>query len=296
MYYNKSVKEMILMAKKLTSEQIIERCEKVGVTYVSHYYDNEKQTIRVEAVCECGERLLIAIRDLTTYAKKNKKYSCKKCGYKRLGDSQKISEVEIKKRCELVGLVYVSHDYNKKRNGATMVNAKCQCGQELYVELGNIMKYVNGNKKYLCQKCKSQGELNPNYKGGITPISNYLRSLNSQWFEQCKKDVEYTCQITGKTGVNLHTHHLKAFNTIVNEAHEFNNIQIKETVLQYTQQELELLEQYVAKWHRDGSNAVVLCEEIHSLFHNQYGYGNNTPEQFEQFKQKYLRGEFNIIG
>ena len=130
------------------------------------------------------------------------------------------------------------------------------------------------------------------YKGGITPISIYLRSLNEQWFSNCKQQANYTCELTGKVGKKLHTHHLKAFSTIVIEAHELNNIQVKPQVKDYTKEELHKLEEYVAEWHKDNSNAVVLCEEVHMLFHDLYGRGGNTPEQFEEFKQRYLDGEF----
>ena len=130
------------------------------------------------------------------------------------------------------------------------------------------------------------------YKGGITPISIYLRSLNEQWFSNCKQQANYTCELTGKVGRNLHTHHLKAFSTIVIEAHNLHNIQIKDQVKDYTQEELKLLEEYVESWHKDNSNGVVLCEEVHMLFHDLYGRGGNTPEQYEEFKQRYLSGEF----
>ena len=146
------------------------------------------------------------------------------------------------------------------------------------------------------------GNKNPNYKGGITQIENHLKNMMEvkQWFKNSKKEVDYTCQLTGKRGVKLHTHHLKSFNTIVKEGHIFNNIQIKEIVSDYTEEELTLLEEYVKSWHMDTKNAIVLCEKVHKLFHRTkenggYGKGNNTPEQFEEFKERYLAGEFDDV-
>ena len=74
-----------------------------------------------------------------------------------------------------------------------------------------------------------------------------------------------------------------------------NGIQIKPRVKDYTEEELHKLEEYVASWHKDTSNAVLLSEKVHVLFHSLYGYGNNTPEQFEEFKQRYMAGEFKDV-
>ena len=131
------------------------------------------------------------------------------------------------------------------------------------------------------------------YKGGITPISDYLRHLPivKQWLDDCKKQANYTCELTGKVGGELNTHHLKAFNTIILEAHELNNIEIHEIIGEYTQEELYKLEEYVVSYHQDNSNAVVLCKEMHDLFHKIYGYGNNTKEQYIEFKERKQRGD-----
>ena len=135
------------------------------------------------------------------------------------------------------------------------------------------------------------------YKGGITPIAKYLRSLDipKKWCTFCQHEANYTCQLTGKHGCKLNTHHLKAFSTIVLEAHQINNIEVKDQVKDYTQEELKLLEEYVGSWHKDNSNAVVLSEDVHKLFHSLYGKGENTPEQFEEFRERYITGEFKEI-
>ena len=109
-----------------------------------------------------------------------------------------------------------------------------------------------------------------------------------------RKQANYTCQLTGRQG-QLPVHHLKAFSTIVLDAHNLHNIQIKDQVKDYTQGELKLLKEYVESWHKDNSNAVVLSEDVHNLFHKLYGKGNNTPEQYIEFKERYLAGEFKEI-
>ena len=181
--------------------------------------------------------------------------------------------------------------------------------EEYRQKQSNKMKKFNEeqwkNEEYRQMKINEMsGDSNPNWQGGITPISTYLRSLSE--VKQWKKDTyireNNRCQLTGKKvhGGNSDVHHLYGFNMIVLEAHELHNIQIKQQVKDYTQEELYKLEEYVTSWHKDTSNAVLLSEEVHTLFHNckdkdgnvLYGYGNNTPEQFEEFKQRYLNGEF----
>jgi hypothetical protein len=206
-------------------------------------------------------------------------------------------------------LTVIERAENKRGSRQPYWLCKCECGNEKVIRVdhlksGHTVSCGCYNSEKSSERMKEQVEKlwqdeemkrKMGYKGGITPISQYLRSLNSQWFEHCKQKANYTCQLTGKHGCNLNTHHLKAFSTIVIEAHNLHNIEIKPLVKDYTQEELKLLEEYVGSWHKDNSNAVVLNEDVHKLFHSLYGCGNNTPEQFEEFKERYLAGEFKEI-
>ena len=139
------------------------------------------------------------------------------------------------------------------------------------------------------------GELSGNWKGGITPISYYLRKHTKQWDKDVRQTYNKKCALTGIkcTTTNSAVHHLYGFNMIVEQAHTINNIEVKPQVKDYTQEELQLLENYVLEWHKDTSNGILLSNEVHELFHNIYNRGDNTPQQFEQFKTRYLNHEFD---
>lgn len=68
----------------------------------------------------------------------------------------------------------------------------------------------------------------------------------------------YKCQICGDSkGGNLISHHLESYNS---------NPELRTAVL----------------------NGITLCEDCHKEFHHFYGYGDNTKEQFEEFKMELI--------
>ena len=136
------------------------------------------------------------------------------------------------------------------------------------------------------------------WKGGITPIKKYLCETPEvhTWKKGALQYSDYKCQLTGLPGNgDLNVHHLYSFSNIVRDAHSKYNIEIKNIFTDYTDKELQLLINYVAEWHNNYNNAIVLNENVHKLFHELYGYGDNTPEQFEEFRGRYMAGEFEDI-
>lgn len=73
---------------------------------------------------------------------------------------------------------------------------------------------------------------------------------------RCLKKANYTCDISNIRGCKLTAHHLNSWDA-------------------YPEQRF------------DEDNLVCISEELHKEFHGKYGYGNNTIDQYNEFKVKW---------
>ncbi len=75
-----------------------------------------------------------------------------------------------------------------------------------------------------------------------------------KWAKAVKVRDSFTCQICDKVGVYLHAHHIFSWDKYVDERFELEN-------------------------------GATLCEPCHTRFHENYGYGNNTSFQFDEYME-----------
>lgn len=171
--------------------------------------------------------------------------------------------------------------FNKKSGKRNRKFLKCFCKIHNHEWECEVSSFTRGVSCPICGLRK--GESNGCWKGGITPISNHLRGLTSKWVKDSLKYGKYKCDITGSKE-NLEVHHTYSFNLIVQETFEMLGLEILSEVNKYSEDDLIKIENVFMKIHNKYGLGVCLNEGIHEEFHKQYGYGNNTPEQYLEFK------------
>ena len=70
-----------------------------------------------------------------------------------------------------------------------------------------------------------KGELNPSWKGGLTPINALIRSSTAmnEWRKAVFARDNYTCQMCGVRGSKLHADHIKPFARFPEFRFDLNN-------------------------------------------------------------------------
>lgn len=149
---------------------------------------------------------------------------------------------------------------------------------------------INKTKVGVIGKRISLGLLRIKEGSSYNDLSEYIRRNNIDWKTKSMKNCNYKCFLTGERFQAIH--HVYGLNLILNETLEELNISVKETMDDYTQEELrDILDIFRIK---QDSYPLGIClkEDLHKLFHKIYGYGNNTETQWIEFVSNYKN---NII-
>lgn len=168
-------------------------------------------------------------------------------------------------------------DIESYQNKEKHIEYKCNIHPEF------IQKVTYGglkNTEVPCKYCRQ--ELN------LSPLNKRLRSSIHEWRKDSEESCDYKCVLTGSHEYDVH--HLYSFNKIIIDALEDLNIDTKS---EYTGDEISNIQERVRYLHKRHPLGVCLRKDLHLLFHSMYSK-DNTPEQFEEFKENYHKGLLEV--
>lgn len=208
---------------------------------------------------------------------------CKMCSDYGVVHTLESFKKEIKSKYGHIKVIDI--EYNGTRN-----SIRCYCEKhniEFSPLVSSLLSGIHG-----CPDCTKEATTKENHycwKGGVSATRMYLRGKMYDWKKETMIACNYKCDITGSRFDDIH--HLYGFDQILEEVLANTNIELKETISEYSNEELKTLEEECIKLHEKYGLGVCLCREMHEEFHKIYGYGNNTPEQYYEFKNNKLNNK-----
>lgn len=218
------------------------------------------------------------------------KFGCRYCTLEHRSELYRHEFEFVKSIFTEKNLILLEDEYI---NETVKMKYRCNIHHNEIQEITFNALYHQDQGCYYCGVKNRSGENHYKWRGGVTPLTTHLREKIEKWKIDSIKSSNFKCVITGEKFDVIH--HLYGFNEILQETFQELNLPIYDKINQYTLEELKMIEEKCLEIHYRYPLGVCLTNEVHDLFHREYGRGKNTPEQFEEFKQRYLNGEFNVL-
>jgi hypothetical protein len=212
---------------------------------------------------------------------------CRKCS-----DEARMVEYELVEKA----FVDMGYELLTKEYGGNKQLLQYRC--EKHPDEISEIKYNDIQQGHGCPYCKNDatserqsGSGSWNWKGGISSLNQYLRSCLNGWKLDSMKACNFKCVITG--GKFDAVHHLTSFAHITQEMLVELNMDVREQVSMYTDDELEMMSNRLVAKHYEYGLGICLCSDMHKLFHKLYGKETVRPWHFDEFKVRLEAGEFD---
>lgn len=152
---------------------------------------------------------------------------------------------------------------------------------------------INKTKSGIIGKRLMLGLLRIKENSSYNDLSEYVRRNNIEWKKKSIKACNYKCYITGDRFQAIH--HIYGLNLILNETLNELGILIKASMDDYTDIELRNILDTFRVNQDKYPLGICLREDTHKLFHNIYGYGNNTYKQWSEFVNNINKNKYDIV-
>jgi len=170
---------------------------------------------------------------------------------------------------------------------------------KMYKEIGKFNSdRLEGTDKWKSEdnpqyNSKRFGSINHNYNGGISALYQELRRNIKQWKIDSIENGNYVSVLTGNRFDVVH--HLYSFGNIVKDTLTETGLPLYEDISFYSNEEIKQLIDKCIEIHYRHPLGVCLEEKYHAKFHEEFGYGSNTEDQFYEFLDNYYNGKYKYL-
>jgi hypothetical protein len=215
----------------------------------------------------------------------------KDCRSKNAGQYHAYTEEKFLEKFNKTGMKFIRF-LSECKNQDCRFEYECEFGHKNEKSIKRFIKYPG------CPSCamiswgeRHSGSNATRWKGGKTNMGIFFRQIIKDWKKESAKNYNYKCAITKNRFDEIH--HLQPLNLIIDEALMELNLPMRETMGEYSDEELAALKLKLFEVHDRYPLGVPLKKSIHIQFHKLYGY-ESTPEDFYDFEKKINSGEITL--
>lgn len=255
---------------KYTLDYIISEIAKTGCEYVSGEYQNSLSKLLIR--CRCGN----------LFFKTWRKFHEGQCHCPECGMAIRIEQARLKRE----------EKQKNKPKPKPKSKIKPKPKSKLKSKSKSKIKTEQKIKNSSCSKIKSCTSTIPRKRKANrhAEIGEIVRDRLDPWKRQIRRKYNNTCPITGETGDDIVVHHLFSLNQIFMQTTQqlSLNCSMSDVInLDANPEYINVITDIINK--HDLTMGIVISTEIHKQFHYEYGYGNNTPQQFDEFLQNHFQ-------
>lgn len=266
--------------RSFTEVDIREIVEKKNHIFISFRRQKTQHGSKTYVVSECpkGHRLEVRLDGFENR-------ECRECAKETRSKKQSLNEDYVKNSLMEHGYSLLS----PYKNSQSHITVECPEGHIRKIKYGS---FRDGHRCLTCFNIRQTGSNSVSWNGGFRNLNEYVRKKINVWKYDSIKNSNYKCVITGEKFDVIH--HLIGFNFILSESMNELNYPVYDQISLYSNDELLTIIDKVLEVHYRYPLGVCLTKEIHDEFHGIYGKGNNTPEQFIEFKEIYMKKKVGV--